>query len=580
MTSQLRHIERDRRVDDAADETSKSVQDDSTPVVSARRVSLPTPSSRRRMKSSSSSTSSTSESESDSPSPLSTSSSRTPTPQPQTTSSDDAATHAAASEPVSVTVTVSPLTPAQQTADLKELFDDETIIHNASPMPQETAHSDSWLTVVMERISDGARSLHSFSLPFRIAIVFALIAYVLTFSWRTHFILACAVVALSCGLSALYTNVSQYGVMSYVPLWLHPYLEAYNLVELGQLPWQSRVTLDTLTLFLFKLSEHERSQILQRLPPRLQEILTHRGIVHLLPAEIESLMYPKPTVQDAFTETTVNGGRVHADNTSLSLSSPSHIPYFQHKYDANSAGPIDDPHKSPLQPQAQTSSRLLAPSVTYAMTTPLLSSADSADDDDGKDVSFWPLFDRSIQTSFSSLFRTWAKQCYDALIESFGEQMPSILSPSNGLPFFIPLGATIITMHILSTSTRVRHILKTHAPATVDGIICVGALVAAYQLYRSLIADFAYSHSHQHARARSMSLSVHDDTAVRRNSFSLPHALSHSALHPSSSIYESCILYFHYVMMRIRRDSGLHISAALIVGWIIYISKFRQRWIK
>ena len=434
----------------------------------------------------------------------------------------------------------------------------------------------------------------------RCALVCASLFYCLLFSFHTHVVLVLLYSFLLFTVLSLrdeVTSVARHrGLLSVLPADMVPYVSEYNLVELSRILLSSTLTADVLLLLCFPLSEAEQRVVLQRLPAPYSNWLVRRGIVNLLPAALQQLLYPAPQQQRSTAtlvaladgeeleaqEVKQQEGREQKEERSEELHEPCllgelhTIPreVMEHKYDEDiSVEHIDSQlHRWPTNftskpltahPLPAASSPLSILSVSTApfsrqsslsSTLPPPSPAPSDDDIDPASVTLSRVIDRQLSSSFSALFRSWAKQSYTALYDATTELLPSVVSSSSSLHFFVPLAASIVGLHVMSSHGRVREVMRRSQPYVVDGVVCVSALLAAHHLYVLLVEGF------NRRREERRLVQSGDVVAVGADERGW-----------------GVRVWMLYVYRKCRGERGVFVSSVVLLCWMLYLAKARSR---
>ena len=440
----------------------------------------------------------------------------------------------------------------------------------------------------------------------RCAIVSLSLLYGLLFSIHTHAILllfyAFLLFALLSVRDELTSVARRRGLLSVLPTSVLPYVSEYTVMELSHLLLSSTLTSDVLLLLCFRLSEAEQRVVLQRLPAPYSDWLVRRGLVNLLPETVQQLLYPAPHSQQQRSTATVvalaDGDETEAQEEKqreegtaktaeeekkegmhepgLLLDELRIIPsdMMEHKYDEEErVNHIDNRLRdwpsaassgtrfTPLAPRvAPTPVSLLSFSSTpfsrqssMSSTLPPPSPAPSDDELDAASVTLSSVIDRQLSSSLSALFRSWAKQSYTALYDATTELLPNVVSSSSSLHFFVPLAASIVGLHVVSSHGRVREVMRRSQPYVVDGVVCVSALLAAHHLYVLLVEGF-------NRRREARRLQQSGDVAVSMDDGGW-----------------GVRVWILYVYRKCRGERGVFVSGVVLLCWMMYLAKARTR---
>ena len=191
---------------------------------------------------------------------------------------------------------------------------------------------------------------------------------------------------------------------------------------------------------------------------------------------------------------------------------------------------------------------------SLASTLPPPSPAASDDGIDAASVTLSSVIDRQLSSSLSALFRSWAKQSYTALYDATTELLPNVISTSSSLHFFIPLAASIVGLHVVSSHGRVREVVRRSQPYVVDGVVCVSALLAAHHLYVLLVEGFN--------RRREERRLVQSGEVV--------------AASPDDRSW-GVRVWMLYVYRKCRGERGVFVSGLVLLCWMLYLAKARTR---
>ena len=439
----------------------------------------------------------------------------------------------------------------------------------------------------------------------RCAIVCVSLLYCLLFSFHTHVILLFFYAFLLFTLLSVRDEVTSVarrrGLLSVLPSGVVPYVSEYNLMELSRILLTSTLTSDVLLLLCFQLSEAEQRVVLQRLPAPYSSWLVRRGVVNLLPEAVQQLLYPAPRSSQqqrptATVEALADGEEIDAEEVQQVRAAEveekeerredSHEPgllgelraipsdVMERKYDEESSvNHVDDrlhdwpagytiaPLTSQPKPAASSSLSILSFSTapfsrqpSLSSTLPPLSPAPSDDEIDPASVTLSSVLDRQLSSSLSALFRSWAKQSYTALYDATTELLPNVVSTSSSLHFFVPLAASIVGLHVVSSHGRVREVIRRSQPYVVDGVVCVSALLAAHHLYVLLVEGFNRRREERRlVQAGEVAVSGMDERSwgVR--------------------------VWLLYVYRKCRGERGVFVSSVVLLCWLLYLSKARSR---
>ena len=408
----------------------------------------------------------------------------------------------------------------------------------------------------------------SIPLTARLCALFLCLFYFLLFSYSTHLLLLTLYAALLCALLSARSVVEERGLLSLVPPSALPYLSDYSLIQLSHMALSSQLTGDLIALLCFDLSDAETRVLMQRIPAQWRRALVRRGVIGLLPSTVTALLFPRrrvpaealeekiEVIDDSAVDDTValslteevegKGGQEHLTSVML----------MERKYDDDDY--IARVHASmSSEPPMQHDSRRLSLSAmpspnadasSYASLPPPASPALSDEEMDPSSVTLSSLIDRRVSSSLSILFRSWAKQSYTALYDSLHDLLPSTLTSSSSLHFFVPLASAITAMHLVSWSPRARSLIRRSQPYVMDGAVCVAAVGACHHLYHHLIESFN--------RRREERRVAHGG------------ALSGGQL---------ARVYAAFVYQRIRQERGLYVSGLVLFAWLLYLAKGRGR---
>lgn len=435
----------------------------------------------------------------------------------------------------------------------------------------------------------------------RCAVACVSLFYCLLFSLHTHVLLLLFYAALLFSLLSLRDQLTslarQRGLLSVLPTTALPYVSEYNLLELSRILLSSTLTSDVLLLLCFQLSEAEQRVVLQRLPAPYSDWLMRRGVVNLLPVAIQQLLYPAPlSSQHPRSTATVialadgeqteavevrreeRGEEVENDDMHEPgllgevRSIPSEV--MERKYDDEaSAAHIDSQlfnwpanySHTAIRPQpppvaASPGSILSITTIPFSRQSSLSSTlsppspAPSDDEVDPATVTLSSVIDRQLSSSLSALFRSWAKQSYTALYDATTELLPNVVSSSSSLHFFVPLAASIVGLHVVSSHGRVREVMRRSQPYVVDGVMCVSALLAAHHLYVLLVEGF-------NRRREERRLAQSGEVAVSR----------------VDERGWGVRVWMLYVYRKCRGERGVFVSGVVMLCWLLYLSKARSR---
>ena len=434
------------------------------------------------------------------------------------------------------------------------------------------------------------------------ALVCASLLYFALFSLHTHVVLLLFYSLLLFTALSVRDEVTsvadQRGLLSLVPASVLPYASEYSLLELTRLLLSSTVTSDVLLLLCFQLSEPERRAVMQRLPAPYGDWLMRRGLVNLLPDSVQQLLYPAPQrrciarvialADDDACEEQLQAQvepsaerlqeRLGADVHELAASGewramPSDM--MERKYDDEGAARLVDDQLYAWPPVFRPPSLALTPASLFSAsnasfprqsslssTLPPPSPAASDDSLDPASVTLSSVLDRQLSSSFSALFRSWARQSYTALYDATAELLPGALTGSSSLHFFAPLAASIVGLHVVSSDGRVRQVIRSSRPYVVDGAVCASALLAAHHLYVLLVEG--YSRRREERRL------------VRERSGEAG-AVSAADAAGGSGRGWAVRVWLLFVYRKCRSERGVFVSGLVLLCWLLYVTRARSR---
>ena len=435
----------------------------------------------------------------------------------------------------------------------------------------------------------------------RLAAVFLCLFYLLLFSARWHLLLLCLYgFALCCFLSCR-QFVQQRGLITLIPSPVLPLLTDYSLLELGHLVLSSRLTSDLLALFLFPLSDAEMRALMQRLPPAYRRAISRRGVIGLLPAQVVAMLFPQQEtepqlepellleageerragrpaeVEDESEES--RGAAAAAEQQSLYLRLPPIPPdVLERKYDSIDSEAREEEEEEVKEEQevqqaihavvridrAPSSSLSSSSTQSSPVASACCPSPETPDEDavvDAASLTLAALIDRQLSSSLSSVFRSWARQSYTALYDAAADLLPSALTSPSTLQFFLPLASTVTALHLLSSSQRARSIMRRSEPYLLDGAVWLAAVVACHHLYAQLVESF--SRRREQRRLSGPERGERGSAAAAAGS--------------RGDVLHLLRLYLRYVWHRTRQDRGVVVSAVVLLGWLLYLSKGRVR---
>ena len=413
---------------------------------------------------------------------------------------------------------------------------------------------------ITRELSSAWDRLWALPLNARLSLLFLSLFYFLLFSWRTHLLLATLYAALAFAALSVRSLVLQRGLLSFVPEPALPYLSEYSLLELGHLAWSSQLTGDLLALTCFELSDGEARVIMQRLPPEWRRALVRKGVIGLLPASVASLLFPRRDAaldvaeeeKGQLEEDDVSGGPSMRAPHQEALTILSHA--LEHKYDAE--GNPDHRLGDHAVPAAYSflsvgshSPRGPASSSPSANSAEAPASPSQSDDEpvDPSSVTLSALIDRQLSSSFSSVFRSWARQSYTALYDAFVDVLPSTLTSASSVHFFLPLVTVITAMHLGSSSPSARALVRRSQPVLMDAAVWLAAVAASHHVYHHLIESF----NRRREERREGTGHVQGAQLAR--------------------------VYALFVYHRARQEKSLYVSTIVLLGWAIYLARGRGR---
>jgi hypothetical protein len=138
-----------------------------------------------------------------------------------------------------------------------------------------------------------------------VAAISITIAWFMLFSWTSLMIQGLAMISLLCVMTSIYQSCRLNGLLTFAPPIIRRLLTELSLMDIAQIPWNSQLITDIATLFVFRLSETERRQILRQLPHHIRSTLQTKGLVNLLPPTIKPLVTPHPAASSSSITNTI-----------------------------------------------------------------------------------------------------------------------------------------------------------------------------------------------------------------------------------------------------------------------------------
>lgn len=405
-----------------------------------------------------------------------------------------------------------------------------TIVSTWDDIVNEILRVSSWLYAIFA----------TFTSPAQASFIAFFLAYLLCFSFQTHVILACLFIGAGYGTISVMRNtqslIDHQGIVWLVPNRWRPYLEDYTILEMVNLFWSSHSMLDLMTLLFFRLTPEEQRAIMRRLPKTIQQSLTHRGVVTLLPNSIQSHYYPQilPATADS-------ANLQPSADISVQLLMLPDSEILSETSDSDS-----DMECEFTISQIQTVETL---HVCEALVPKHVSKSN---------VNFWTVADRSIQLSLSSFFHIWAHQCYNALFESLVEILGISTFRLSSFVLFVPLafGMACLQGSLDIKSERFRSMLRQRTPLLVDLVVYFSALRSVLYLYRELISSSPIFGKN---RLTHGSKPHDEDGRIPQNTLKL---------------------YSIFLWRKLKQQLGIHFNVVIFALWILYISNGRQRLVQ
>ena len=115
----------------------------------------------------------------------------------------------------------------------------------------------------------------------------------------------------------------------------------------------------------------------------------------------------------------------------------------------------------------------------------------------------------------------------------------------------MPLVSSITAMHVLSSSSRVRAIVRRSEPYLMDTTVYATAVTASYHLNHHLIEGFS-----RRREERRISAAAHG-------------GVSHRGMEGGQLLRVYALFLYH----KLRQEKSLYASGIILLGWLLYLAK-------